>query len=173
MLHMLRAAPLALSLLLVAACGQADQPSTTSTAQAARLHVSGAQTPLPPTADMGAVYLTIHNSTGADDALVGARSEVAERVELHESVVEGGQATMRPVEEIPVPAGAEAVLERGGYHLMIINHQPLAVGDRYQLTLVFREAGEVQVEVEVVPALADMEMEGEHQMGEGEEGEGE
>jgi len=64
---------------------------------------------------------------------------------------EGGEMmTMKEVEEIAVPAGETVVLEPGGYHVMLIDLvDPLVVGDKIEITLVFAEAGEVVVEAEV------------------------
>jgi periplasmic copper chaperone A len=106
-------------------------------------------TPQPAASDVAAAYLTITNFGEANDTLVGASTEVAERVELHQSVIQDGVARMQPVEAIAVPAAGEAVLERGGYHLMLINPKPLTEGDRYTLTLRFAKAGERNVEVAV------------------------
>lgn len=58
--------------------------------------------------------------------------------------------TMRPVEEIPIPAGGEQVLQPGGYHLMLMEpRQSLAVGDKVELTLRFRSGRSVTIEVPV------------------------
>jgi len=56
---------------------------------------------------------------------------------------------MQLVEGITVPAGGKAVLERGGYHLMLLNPKPLNEGDRYILTLRFGQSGQLNVEVPV------------------------
>jgi hypothetical protein len=94
----------------------------------------------------GAAYLTVRNGGDAADRLVGVASEVADRAELHSSVVQDGVMRMRPVDAVEVPAGGEAVLEPGGLHVMLIGLKaPLEEGDSFALRLVFEDAGEVEV----------------------------
>jgi copper(I)-binding protein len=61
----------------------------------------------------------------------------------------GEMMGMRPVESIPVPAKGSATLEPGGYHVMLMNVEPLEAGQKVTLTLTFEHAGTVQVEAEV------------------------
>jgi hypothetical protein len=97
----------------------------------------------------GAAYLTVHNA-GAADSLVAVSGDVAKRVELHTHLMEGDVMKMRRVEALEVPAGGMAALEPGGIHVMLIGlAQPLKEGERFPLTLTFRDAGEVTVEVKV------------------------
>ena len=61
-----------------------------------------------------------------------------------------GSMGMSPVSEIPVAAGGSATLEPGGFHIMLIDlTEPLVVGQKIDLTLTFRNAGEVKVTAEV------------------------
>lgn len=94
----------------------------------------------------GAAYLTVRNDGSEDDRLIGVASEVAEEAELHTSVVEDGVMRMRPAEAVEVPAHGEAVLEPGGLHVMLVGlRAPLEEGGSFPLTLVFENAGEVEV----------------------------
>jgi hypothetical protein len=106
---------------------------------------------VPPTAKTSAAYMIIENPGPEDDRLLAARAKVAARVELHTHVVEDGVAKMRELEDgIAVPAGASVALAPGGLHVMLMGlSRPLAVDDRFPLTLVFERAGEMTVEVEV------------------------
>jgi copper(I)-binding protein len=98
----------------------------------------------------GAAYMVIRNTGGADDALIGAASDVADMVELHETTMEGSMAGMHPVEAIPVPAGGSVSLEPGGYHVMLIGlKEELQVGQTITLTLTFEKAGQITVQAEV------------------------
>jgi hypothetical protein len=64
---------------------------------------------------------------------------------------------MQQVDAVDVPAGGEAVLEPGGYHVMLIGvTEELAEGDTVDLTLEFAESGEQTVSAEVVP-LGDVD----------------
>ncbi len=98
-----------------------------------------------------AVYLTIENA-GEDDRLVAVSSDVAERVELHTTIMEDGVLKMQEVEEgIAVPADDKAMLETGGHHVMLMGlAEPLRVDDSFVLTLEFENAGPIEIEVIVV-----------------------
>lgn len=99
----------------------------------------------------GAAYLVIKNDTGKDDALLGVKSTASAKAELHETkMAADGTMGMSPVAEIPVAAGASATLEPGGLHIMLIDLvEPLVAGEKIELTLTFRQAGEVKVTAEV------------------------
>ena len=103
-------------------------------------------------AQSGAAFMMIENHGTQDDRLVSARSDVAQRVELH-THLEDDQGVMRmfQVEEgFAVAAGGRHALERGGDHVMFLGlTRQLAHGDVVALTLVFEQAGEVMLEVPV------------------------
>ncbi len=135
------------------------------------LHVMDPWTRESPMLDLaGAAYMVIHNSTDADDALVGVSSPAAEFVELHlSSMDDEGMMSMNQVDEIPIPAHADAVLEPGSYHIMLINlAAPLAEGAEVELDLEFMTADPQTVTAPVMagaPMTADMEMD--HEMDQG------
>lgn len=99
----------------------------------------------------GAAFLQV-TAKGSPDKLVGAKSDVAEQVELHNHIHEDGVMRMRRVDAIDVPAGQSVTLEPGGYHLMLMNlKRPLKVGESLDLTLIFEKAGEVAVTANIEP----------------------
>lgn len=105
-------------------------------------------TPSRPGASNGAAYFRgIENRGKQADRLVAASSPVAERVELHEMKMDGDIMRMREIPGIDIPAGEVVQLRHGQpYHLMLMNlKQPLAVGDRFDVTLTFEKAGEITV----------------------------
>jgi copper(I)-binding protein len=105
----------------------------------------------PPGAGVAAAYLTIDNSAGVADRLLGASSEAAGRVEVHETRREGDVMRMRKVEPLDVAAGERVVFGPGGLHVMLMDlRAPLKQGDKLPLVLRFEGAGEVQVEAEVL-----------------------
>lgn len=100
----------------------------------------------------GAVFLAIANMSGADDTLTGAKSTVAERVELHTHMTDAnGVMQMVQIEGgIALPDGATHELKRGGDHVMLLGvATPLKDGDSFSLTLVFQTAGEITFDVTV------------------------
>jgi copper(I)-binding protein len=111
----------------------------------------------------GAAYMVIHNSTDADDALVGASSPAAEFVELHlSSMDDEGMMSMNQVTEIPLPAHGDGVLKPGSYHIMLINLvEPLEEGAEIELALEFATAEPQMVSVPIMagaPMMGDMDM---------------
>lgn len=98
-----------------------------------------------------AAYMEL-NGGAVDDELVGATvpATIADRAELHETQMSGGMASMHEVDSIPVPAGGKVMLEPGGFHVMLLDlASPLEVGQKFDITLEFAEAGEITVEATV------------------------
>lgn len=98
----------------------------------------------------GAVYLRGIKNTGAQpDRLLSASTPVAQSVALQRVETEGGVARMRPVEAIDLPAKTVVPLRHGGpWHLALVGlKRPLAVGERFAITLRFEHAGEREVTV--------------------------
>ncbi len=101
----------------------------------------------------GAAYLTLSNTGETDDRLVAATSPAAERVELHDHVVDDGIARMVEIESgIPLPAGETVSLEQGGMHIMFLGLTDAWGGDGVPVTLVFEQAGEVEVTLPLAAA---------------------
>jgi copper(I)-binding protein len=101
-------------------------------------------------ATIGAGYLTVTNTGTEPDRLTGVETSGAGKVEIHEATNENGVAKMRPVQAVEIPAGGQAKLAPGGYHLMLIGlKEALAEGMRIPATLIFEKAGRVDVEFAV------------------------
>jgi copper(I)-binding protein len=105
-------------------------------------------TPSRPGQTTAAVYLRALRNTGKEaDELVGARTPMAESVELHRMHMEGGVMRMQVVDAITLPPRSELRHSQSdGHHLMLLGLKtPLKDGDRFPLTLRFRRAGEREV----------------------------
>src|SRR5262249_19133252 len=101
-------------------------------------------------ASTAAAYLTIRNTGGAADALVGASSDTSDTVELHETYDMSGMVMMRPVASIGVPARGVATLKPGSYHLMLIGlRRELRPGGTVKFELKFQQAGTIAVTARV------------------------
>ena len=99
--------------------------------------------------------MTLQNAGSTADRLLKAESPVAANAELHTHVKDGDAMRMRPVNDVPVPAGGTTKLEPGGYHIMLIGlKQPLKEGERLPLTLTFEKAGKISIDVPVQKAGA-------------------
>lgn len=103
----------------------------------------------------GAAYMNLRNTGGQPDRLVSASTPIARTVELHTHIRDGEVMRMRPVADIPVPAGQTVRLRPGGLHVMLIGlTEPLRQGATAPLTLRFERAGEATVQLEIQAAGA-------------------
>lgn len=105
-----------------------------------------------PTATTAAAFLVLRNMTGIDDRLVAARSELMGRVELHtHSEDANGVMRMSEIEAgVALAEGASHEFSRGGDHLMFMGLQePLTQGQLVPVTLVFEQAGDVEIIIPV------------------------
>ena len=105
-----------------------------------------------PTSTSAAAFLVLSNQTGRDDRLVGARSDLAGRVELHSHTQDAdGVMRMGEIEAgVPLADGVTHVFARGGDHLMFMGLQePLTQGQLVTVTLEFETAGDVAITVPV------------------------
>lgn len=107
---------------------------------------------VPPVSKNSAAYLTIRNTGAKADALLGASSPAAEVVELHDMAGRGGILRMSKLPLINIPAGQSLSMVPGaGKHLMLIGLKaPLRAGERIPLSLQFRDAGTLTVELGVI-----------------------
>ena len=130
--------------------GSATGGSSTSGSTTGGIRVSDAWVLNPPIADQpGAAYLVIQNN-GAADKLLSVTSDLAQTIELHESMESGGMMQMSPVPNIPIPANGKVELRPGGFHIMLIGlTRPLKVGDKVQFALNFEKAGKIPVTADV------------------------
>ncbi len=106
--------------------------------------------PSPPGVSVAAVYMDIANQGSADDRLLRLTSVVANTVQLHETHDEHGMMSMRQLPFVDVPAGSAVKAAPGALHIMLLGlKKPLLNGDTFPLTLVFANAGELNVQVRV------------------------
>jgi periplasmic copper chaperone A len=105
-----------------------------------------------------AAYMSLTDQGTAPDELTSASSPVAQKVELHVFDVDNGVYGMHRVDAIQVsPGAASTVLRPGGAHVMLegLKH-PLKAGETFPLSLTFKNAGELRVEVRVESQQAAM-----------------
>lgn len=104
----------------------------------------------PPGQIVSAAYGIVSNGTDADVTIVAASSPVAGAVELHETVIEDGAATMRRKDGgFTVPAGESLAFEPGGPHFMLLAVDPATYPDEFELTVETDAGDQIVVTVEV------------------------
>jgi len=80
-------------------------------------------------------------------------AQQAERVEMHESVMDKGLMRMKALDSVAVPAGGEVKFAQGGKHLMLFGIAPAAArAGKLSLTLLFSDGRRLTVDAAVKPA---------------------
>lgn len=145
------AAALALSLSACGPASDADAPVETATSRIAVEQGWSRETA--PGQDTGGAFLTIVNSGGAGDRLLGGTTPAADDVQIHTVDMADGVMRMRQLTGgLEIPAGETVTLAPGGHHIMLMSLQrPLAQGETVPLTLEFEIAGRVDVDLAVQP----------------------
>ena len=105
--------------------------------------------------------MVIRNKGGEPDRLVAASVDFAGKTEIHQMAMNDNVMVMRPVAGgLEIPAGGEAELKPGGYHVMFMKlGEQLKEGEMRKVRLTFEKAGEIEVEfkVENVEAMKKMD----------------
>ncbi|MFT4836049.1 MAG: copper(I)-binding protein [Psychromonas sp.] len=92
----------------------------------------------PPNSKNSAAFMVIRNAHKKEVKLIKAGSDIADRVELHQHIMDNGLMKMRQVKEIIIKAESSIALQPGGYHVMFLNlKQPLKDGGSVTLSLSF------------------------------------
>ena len=105
---------------------------------------------LPPTRSNTAAYMVIENSGGAAVTIVGASSDLAERVEIHTTREVDGLQRMVQLEQLELAPGQRLELAPGGTHLMLLGLEQMPVaGQQVPLCLQPAAGEEVCVSAEV------------------------
>jgi periplasmic copper chaperone A len=127
--------------------------ASAQTVKAGNIEVIGPWAPATTESELtnSAAYMALTDQGTAPDELISASSPVAKKVELHVFDVENGVYGMHRVDVIQVSPGAAAtVLRPGGAHVMLEGlKKPLKVGESFPLSLSFKNAGELRLQVEV------------------------
>lgn len=93
-----------------------------------------------------AVYMVIRNLGHTPDNLVEVVTDVANRAEIHQTVMSGDVMQMQPINRLEIPAQSAVRLAPGGYHIMLIGlNRTLNPGDQVRLRLRFEKSGEIEV----------------------------
>jgi copper(I)-binding protein len=125
--------------------------TTLSDAPADAIVVSDAWAAATPNgASVGGGYLTIANNSDAADALIGASSPRAPRVDLHEMTMQGNIMQMRTIPRMEIPAHSSITLASGSHHLMFNDiTAPFVAGQTIPVTLRFEHHAPIDVDMPV------------------------
>ena len=93
-----------------------------------------------------ALYLTIENTSEKADTLFKVTSDLAEKVEIHETYSEGEMVGMRKVEMIVIEGKSSFELKPGAHHIMLMKlKKNINDGDKGEFVLHFKQAGEIKI----------------------------
>ena len=105
----------------------------------------------PPGVSTTAIYLTVMNHGISEISLLGAKSEISPRLELHTHKHEDGVMKMQQVESIKIAAGEQTNLMPHAEHIMVFNiSKPLAAGEQIKVELAFDNGKTQTIEVPVL-----------------------
>lgn len=95
---------------------------------------------MPPGQSTSAGFMKLVNTGKRPVALIGATSDGAGAVEIHQHLQKNGMMQMEKVMRLEVPAQGQLVFAPGGYHLMLINlKRSYRAGDKMNVTLLDEE----------------------------------
>lgn len=161
------AAALTLCLGMVTGCSsstaQTTDPSPTATvaevpskdATAATLEMDEAWAKSASASDdhaMTGIFGLIHNPTSTPISIVGANTDVADMVELHETIIDAnGTTVMQAVDEgFSIDPGQTLTLEPGGDHVMLMGlTQDLIAGDQVAFSLTLSTGDTMDITAEI------------------------
>jgi len=102
-------------------------------------------------AKSGGVFFALENIGKKDDRLIAIETTVAKKAMMHRTLMDNGIMKMRPIKGgVLIPAGGFHRFARGGDHIMLmgLNAHP-GEGETLPLTLVFKQAGRLDVMIPV------------------------
>src|SRR5215213_142576 len=104
-------------------------------------------------ANVAGAYMTIVNKGTQAERLMGGSIVGVSRFEVHQMVMDGNVAKMRPVEGgLEIKPGQSVALTGDSFHVMLIGFkQPFQQGQHIKGTLEFQKLGKVEVEFTVAP----------------------
>ena len=99
-------------------------------------------------------FMTVMNHSDKDDILLAVRGDFAKKMELHRTQkVDGVMKMIEQKNGIVIPAHGTVVFKPGDYHLMFMGlKKNFEVGETYRVTLVFKNAGEMTIDLPVKAA---------------------
>lgn len=108
-----------------------------------KIKVSNAWIPAnPPGVKVFAAYLTVHNQSDKTLTVNGFISKPFDKVEMHQTRIIKGVASMQKIERIEIKPGEKFHFKPGGYHLMLFRPAFLIrQGARIRLVMKYNRTG--------------------------------
>lgn len=107
-----------------------------------------------PIAGSAQIALAVSNTGTVDDALLSVSTPAAAFVEIHETVLADGRATMIKRDQVALPKGETVLFRPGGLHLMLlVPDETVRDGAVVSLTFTFATSQPITVDATVVDLL--------------------
>lgn len=107
------------------------------------------RSPIPGMANT-AGYMELTNLTKSDIILTKAMSDIADKVEYHNHIMNSGVMKMVKLDKLVVPAGEKITFQSGGLHLMFIGlTKKKNLPNKVEVTLISETGEQYPVELEV------------------------
>jgi len=96
-----------------------------------------------------ALYFTIENKSDVTDTLYSVKSNISDKIEIHETYSSGDMMGMREIGSIVIEGGKAVKLEPGGKHIMVLKlKRDIKVGDKIDFIINFKRSGELSITAE-------------------------
>jgi len=93
-----------------------------------------------------ALYFVIENKSETADTLFQVDSDLAERVEIHETYSEGEMMGMRKVVFVVIGGKSSFELKPGAHHIMLMKlKKDIKDGDKGEFVLHFKQVGKIKI----------------------------
>lgn len=111
----------------------------------------------PPNIPNSAAFMKIINNTSKDISIIGAKSNIAKKVELHTHDMKNGMMRMYQVQKVDVKANSNVMFKPGSFHVMFLGlNQPLKESQNITFTLLLSNGEKVNVTAPVKKVMAGM-----------------
>ncbi|MFT7267472.1 MAG: copper(I)-binding protein [Porticoccus sp.] len=105
---------------------------------------------IPPGQKVTAAFMILQNFTDRACRVIGASTDIADRIEIHKNSYQNGIMSMRPVEWVELAPGKTVSFESGGYHLMLFGlKRELDEDEQHRVTLIFDRCPELSFDAKV------------------------
>ena len=111
----------------------------------------------PPSVPNSAAFMMIMNKTSDNLEIVGATSNIAKKVQLHQHTMHNGMMKMGQVKKVDLKSKSHVIFKPGGYHIMLLGlNKPLKEGTSVMLTLKLSNGEEVKIHAPVKRVMDGM-----------------
>ena len=93
-----------------------------------------------------ALYFVIENNGVKADTLFKVASDLAGKIEIHETYSQDDMMGMRKVDSLVIKGKSSFELKPGAYHIMLMKlKKDINDGDKAEFVLHFKQAGEIKI----------------------------